>query len=106
MAVHGPPGSAVIATEGILLTITALLLIARLYLRLKISRQRLFVGDLLICLAWVATTISCSVDLVFMRLGVLRGDLDYLLNGFDGSDETLQSAMMVGTCRSYYRHAR
>ncbi|KAH8707186.1 hypothetical protein GQ44DRAFT_715907 [Phaeosphaeriaceae sp. PMI808] len=90
---NGPSGEATLVTEWLLVSISAAMIIARLYLRLRITRQKLLLGDVLICLAWCAATATISFDIVFFRMNVLRTDVDVFLSGYRGDKKSLQRAL-------------
>jgi hypothetical protein len=92
---NGPSAEATLAAEWILLTISAAMILARLYLRLRINRHRLSLSDVLICLAWCAATATVSFDIVFFRMDVLRRDVDPFLSGYRGDKKSLQRALKV-----------
>ncbi|KAH6985263.1 hypothetical protein EDB80DRAFT_591071 [Ilyonectria destructans] len=94
MALHAPTAVAVIVGEWLLLFIGAVMILARLYLRLKINRQTLVLSDMFICLAWLAAAASASVDIYLKCMGVLRQDVDAFLRGYEGDRNTLQSALL------------
>ncbi|KAH7007200.1 hypothetical protein EDB80DRAFT_577401 [Ilyonectria destructans] len=94
MALHAPTAAAVIVGEWLLLFIGAVMILARLYLRLKINRQTLALSDAFICLAWLAAAASASVDIYLKCIGVLRQDVDAFLRGYEGDRNTLQSALL------------
>jgi len=95
MAVHGPSAAAVISTDWLLLSTSAALILARLYLRLKVNRQSLLISDAFICLAWCSSVSTWSFDIVFARMGVLRANMDYFFTAFSGDADTLQTALLV-----------
>ncbi|KAH7114533.1 hypothetical protein B0J13DRAFT_515056 [Dactylonectria estremocensis] len=74
-------GASVLAAQWFLISIAAGLIMARVYLRLRIMRQRLTPGDFTLCLAWLATVATSSVDIFFFKLGVLNPDVTV---GFEG----------------------
>ncbi|KAH8889998.1 hypothetical protein GQ53DRAFT_868376 [Thozetella sp. PMI_491] len=92
--INGPTGASVIATEWILLSIAAFLISARLYLRLKIKRQRLMLSDSFICLAWTFAVAYNSFDILYMRLGALEPYVDSALVNFQTDPETVQTVQL------------
>lgn len=89
--VRGPPGTAVLATYGALLTVALIMILARLYLRTKIHRnRRLLLSDMLMAAAWCAATTTASFDIIFRKRGALRSDIDYTLRDFDTSIENFE----------------
>ncbi|KAH6985159.1 hypothetical protein EDB80DRAFT_624701 [Ilyonectria destructans] len=94
MALHAPTPAAVLISEWLLLSIAAVMILARLYLRLKINRQTLLLSDVFICLAWFSAAATSSVDIYLKYVGVLRQDEDAFLRGYAGDPNTLQSALL------------
>ncbi|KAK0381882.1 hypothetical protein CLIM01_00781 [Colletotrichum limetticola] len=90
MDVNGPSAGAVIGTEFTLIGIAAILIGARIYLRLVIQNLPLITSDILVCVAWLFTVASASYDVVFHKLGVLRSHVAYTLEGYDGTPEDLE----------------
>jgi hypothetical protein len=90
---NGPSGEAIIAAEWLLLTVSALMIFARLYLRLKINHQTLALSDVCICLAWCAAAATVSFDIIFFHMNVLRPEVDAFLHGYHGDRKSLQTAI-------------
>ncbi|KAK1488492.1 hypothetical protein CABS01_02122 [Colletotrichum abscissum] len=90
MDVNGPSAGAVIRTEFTLIGIAAVLIGARIYLRLVIQNLPLITSDILVCVAWLFTVASASYDVVFHKMGVLRSHVAYTLEGYDGTPEDLE----------------
>jgi hypothetical protein len=104
---NSPSGEATLALEWLLLMISTAMILARLYLRLRINRQKLSPSDVLICLAWCAATATITFDIVFFRMNVLRKDVDPFLSGYNGDKKSLQKALMVSKdlraqCENYH----
>ncbi|KAJ4212889.1 hypothetical protein BFJ63_vAg17382 [Fusarium oxysporum f. sp. narcissi] len=95
MAVHAPTPAAVLISEWLLLSIAATMILARLWLRIRINRQRLLLSDVFICLAWFSAVASASVDVYLKCVGILRQDEDAFLQIYDGDPKTRQSALLV-----------
>ncbi|KAF2174470.1 hypothetical protein K469DRAFT_614309, partial [Zopfia rhizophila CBS 207.26] len=64
----------------VFLGIALLMIIARLYLRLKINQEQLIPSDWFIILAWFASMSNASFDIVFMHLGILKPEMDATLS--------------------------
>ncbi|KAH7227216.1 uncharacterized protein BKA55DRAFT_584297 [Fusarium redolens] len=94
MAVHAPTPTAVLISEWLLLSIAAAMILARLWLRIRINRQRLLLSDVFICLAWFSAVASASVDVYLKCVGILRQDEDAFLQIYDGDPKTRQSALL------------
>ncbi|KAH8702978.1 hypothetical protein GQ44DRAFT_664387 [Phaeosphaeriaceae sp. PMI808] len=93
---HSPSGEATLAVIWIFLAISAAMILARLYLRLRINRQKLFPSDMLICLAWCAAAMTASFDVVLFRMKVLRKDVDPFLSGYHGDMEKAAKYIWAG----------
>ncbi|RYP03085.1 hypothetical protein DL764_005394 [Monosporascus ibericus] len=79
-------------TEWLFLGIALVLIVARLYLRLKIQYQRLAPSDCFLMTAWVASMSNACFDIAFLRLGVLTPEMDVTLSLVDDL-EVLQQAL-------------
>lgn len=75
--------------------IAAVLIGARIYLRLVIQNLPLITSDILVCVAWLFTVASASYDIVFHRMGVLRSHVAYTLEGYEGTPEDLELVWKV-----------
>lgn len=47
------------------------MILARLYLRLRLQHQRLILSDYFICLAWLSAISQAAIDIEFKKLGLL-----------------------------------
>ncbi|KAK5631746.1 hypothetical protein RRF57_007460 [Xylaria bambusicola] len=92
---HPPTAAAVITTEWILLGTAALLISARLFLRLKINRQGLTISDGFICSAWSAAVAYNSFDILYMKIGALK--IAGPLGDFHTDPVTMQKLLLVST---------
>lgn len=88
------------ATQWTLVFIAALVIGARLYLRLLIQRRKLLNSDILMCAAWVAGIGSASFDIVLLRLGALEPDVATVLEQFHGTPEVIQLILKVSRSES------
>jgi hypothetical protein len=84
---HSPSGEATLTVIWIFIAIGGVMILARLYLRLWINRQKLQLSDMLICLAWCAAAITGSIDIVLFSMKALRKDVDFFLSGYYGDKE-------------------
>ncbi len=84
---RSPSGEATLTVIWIFIGIGAVMILARLYLRLRINRQKLQVSDVLICLAWSAAAITGSLEIVLFSMKALRKDVDIFLSGYHGDKE-------------------
>lgn len=78
-----------------LIGVSALIIGARLYLRLGIQKQRLNASDYFMCAAWIASVCYSSIDTMFYRMGALSPDVSDTIVGFEASDEDLLIIMKV-----------
>jgi hypothetical protein len=92
---NSPSGEVTLVLDWLLLVTSAAMILARLYLRLRINRQKLLPSDVLICLAWCAATTTISLDIVLFRMDVLRKGVDPFLRGYHGDKKSLQRAIKV-----------
>ncbi|RYO96181.1 hypothetical protein DL765_011662 [Monosporascus sp. GIB2] len=90
--VRGPTVALVITTEWLFLGIALVLIIARLHLRLNIKYQPFASTDCFLITAWLASMSNACFDIVFLRMGVLRPDMDVTLSLVDDL-EVLQQAL-------------
>ncbi|KAH7006783.1 hypothetical protein EDB80DRAFT_576889, partial [Ilyonectria destructans] len=88
------------ATQWTLIFIAALVIGARVYLRLLIQRRKLLNSDILICAAWVAGIGSASFDIVLLRLGALELDVATVLEQFYGTPEVIQLILKISRSES------
>lgn len=83
-------------TEWVFLGIALLMIFARLHLQLNINHQRLFASDYFKILAWLASVSNASFDIVFLRLRILKPEMDVTLNLVENLD-VLQRVLRVRT---------
>ncbi|KAL8372586.1 hypothetical protein RB595_002095 [Gaeumannomyces hyphopodioides] len=80
------PGTAVLmVVEWGLITTAALIIGARLRLRLQIQRRSLWISDILMILAWLCSVASAACDIYFARMGALEPHIDTALTRWEGS---------------------
>ncbi|KAK1976362.1 hypothetical protein LZ30DRAFT_310189 [Colletotrichum cereale] len=90
MTFAGPPGAAIIVTEFTLVGVAAVLIAARIYLRIGLQGLHLIASDMLVCAAWVTCLASAFFDIVFNKLNVLRPDVAFTLDGYNGTPEKIE----------------
>ncbi|KAL6415645.1 hypothetical protein AUP68_02211 [Ilyonectria robusta] len=100
--IRWPNTNAAQLTEWSFIAVTAVLIAARIYLRLKINRKQFAPSDMLICLAWCCSVTMASFDIVFAKIDILRPDVDYALKGFSGPPEKKQKGLKVMSCCTPY----
>ncbi|EMT74498.1 hypothetical protein NOF04DRAFT_14019 [Fusarium oxysporum II5] len=81
--VSAPSGEAVTAVTYSLVSLAAVLIAARIYLRLFIQKQRLLLSDLLIIAAWFSAFMTIVFGLLVAKYNTLRPELDYTLMNWD-----------------------
>ncbi|KAL8408381.1 hypothetical protein RB594_006986 [Gaeumannomyces avenae] len=83
----GPGGEAVLVSQWLLISISAAIIAARLWLRVVVQRRRLWASDILMFLAWLASAATAAFDIVFFRMGALEPHIDTFLRQYEGSVE-------------------
>lgn len=78
-----------------LIALAALIIIARIYLRLVIQKQRLVAADWLRIAAWCSAFTTASFDIVFFKEDVLDPSLNYTLVNWDAPPEKLERVLRV-----------
>ncbi|KAM5347717.1 hypothetical protein ACJ41O_007541 [Fusarium nematophilum] len=79
-----------------LITVAAILIAARIYLRLKIQRQRLLVSDVLMILAWCSAFATASFDIVFSVYGLLKPEINVNLSNWEAPNvETVEYVLKI-----------
>ncbi|KAL8310371.1 hypothetical protein RB597_010288 [Gaeumannomyces tritici] len=81
----GPGTTVVMVFEWGLITTAALIIGARLRLRLKIQRRSLWISDILMVLAWLCSIASAACDTYFAHMGALEPHIDTALTRWEGS---------------------
>ncbi|KAG5662431.1 hypothetical protein KAF25_004849 [Fusarium avenaceum] len=88
-----PSGAAVLGVIYSLIALAALIIIARVYLRLVIQKQRLVAADWLRIAAWCSAFTTASFDIVFFKEDVLDPSLNYTLVNWDAPPEKLERVL-------------
>ncbi|KAL8314648.1 hypothetical protein RB593_008317 [Gaeumannomyces tritici] len=83
----GPGGVAVLVSQWLLISISAAIIAARLWLRVVVQRRRLWASDILMFLAWLASVATAASDIVFFRMGALEPHIDTFLRQYEGNVE-------------------
>lgn len=79
-----------------LIAIATVVIIARLYLRLKIQRRRrLLFSDWLMLLAWSSAVASAPFNNILVKHGALDPKIDYTLNNYQTDLATLKYVRKV-----------
>lgn len=82
--------------EWTLIVVAAGVVIARIYLRLKIQRRRLLTSDILMCFAWVSAVTTASFNFKFAQMGALHPSVLTTLEGYDGTPQQISLLLKVG----------
>ncbi|KAK7421854.1 hypothetical protein QQZ08_009731 [Neonectria magnoliae] len=85
-----PPGGTEVQLAGwVLIALSAAVIAARIYLRLKIQRRRILMSDLLMCAALASGIVTTSFNVPLKRLGALEPNVKTTMQGFDGNPEDI-----------------
>ncbi|KAH6976332.1 hypothetical protein BKA56DRAFT_589456 [Ilyonectria sp. MPI-CAGE-AT-0026] len=85
----GPPPIVIQFSGWFLLAVAAVVIIARLYLRLKIQKRKLITSDIFMCSAWVSGASVASLNVYLEHLGVLEPDLKTDMVAFKGDPKSI-----------------
>ncbi|KAF7555856.1 hypothetical protein G7046_g6458 [Stylonectria norvegica] len=84
-----PGAGPVIASQWVLITIAAVVIIARLNLRVRIQRRTLLRSDFLMCAAWFCALFCAGFNVALAELGALNKPVKATLQGYEGTPEHL-----------------
>ncbi|KAH7141530.1 hypothetical protein B0J13DRAFT_585862 [Dactylonectria estremocensis] len=93
--VPAPSGPAVLAAIYTLIAIAAIVISARVYLRLVIQRTKLLPSDLLMISAWCSAFATASFDIVLEIEGVLRPEIDYSLTNYEAKQKNFEYVLKM-----------
>ncbi|CVL06903.1 related to integral membrane protein [Fusarium mangiferae] len=79
----GPSGVVVLTVIYALITLSAIIIGARIYLRLAIQKQRLVTADWLRISAWCTAFVTGFFDVLYAKEGVLHPGINYTLSNWD-----------------------
>ncbi|KDN71476.1 hypothetical protein CSUB01_07829 [Colletotrichum sublineola] len=99
---NGPPAAAIIASEFTLIGIAAVLIAARIYLRIGLQGLPLIASDLIICASWIACAAFAAFDIVHLKFDVLRPDLAFTLQGYNGTSAKIEFVWKKSTERGCF----
>lgn len=75
----------------------ALVIAARIYLRIIIQKRRLLVSDFIMILAWVSAVTTSSFDIILKKHGALEAHINYTLTNYEAnSEEEFEYVLKVG----------
>ncbi|KAF4494043.1 integral membrane [Fusarium agapanthi] len=83
MPAGGPSGVVVLTVIYVLIAVSAIIIGARIYLRLAIQKQRLVTADWLRISAWCTAFVTGFFDILYAKEGVLRPGINYTLSNWD-----------------------
>lgn len=63
---------------------------ARIHLRLGIQRLPINASDILMCVTWLSSVVTCCFDIVYDKKGALRPDVSATLEGFEATPEEIE----------------
>ncbi|EFQ32517.1 uncharacterized protein GLRG_07787 [Colletotrichum graminicola M1.001] len=86
----GPPAVVIIAVEFTLVGIAAILIAARIYLRIGLQGLPPNASDIIVCAAWITCAAFSSFDIAYLDLDVLRPDLAFTLQGYGGTSDKIE----------------
>ncbi|RMJ16010.1 hypothetical protein BHE90_008706 [Fusarium euwallaceae] len=91
-----PSGAAVLGTIYTLIVLAALVIAARIYLRIVIQKRRLLASDFIMILAWLSAVTTSSFDIVLKKHGALEADINYTLTNYNpDSEEEFEHVMKM-----------
>ncbi|KAF5530715.1 integral membrane protein [Fusarium phyllophilum] len=79
----GPSGAVVLTVIYVLIAVSAIIIGARIYLRLAIQKQRLATADWLRISAWCTAFVASVFDILYAKEGVLHPGINYTLSNWD-----------------------
>ncbi|KAI1023687.1 hypothetical protein LB505_011221 [Fusarium chuoi] len=79
----GPSSVVVLTVIYVLITVSAIIILARIYLRLVIQKQRLVTADWLRISAWCTAFVTGFFDVLYAKEGVLHPGINYTLSNWD-----------------------
>ncbi|RBQ67904.1 hypothetical protein FVER14953_21121 [Fusarium verticillioides] len=83
----GPSGVVVLTVIYVLIVVSAIIIGARIYLRLAIQKQRLVAADWLRISAWCTAFVTGFFDILYAKEGVLHPGINYTLSNWDATLE-------------------
>ncbi|RSL91785.1 hypothetical protein CEP51_000143 [Fusarium floridanum] len=95
MTVAPPSGSTVLATIYTLIALAAVIIGARIYLRLKIQRHRLLASDYFMIAAWCSAVSCASVNVVMKVHGALEPERDYDFSTLDEDPKVIDVSRVI-----------
>ncbi|WZH45317.1 Integral membrane protein [Fusarium acuminatum] len=85
-----PGASALLISEWTLISLSTLVIAARIYLRLVIQKRPLLSSDIVMAFAWVMGIVVASFCITYVHMGVMEPDIDYSLKKYNGTEHDKQ----------------
>ncbi|KAJ4009259.1 hypothetical protein NW752_009558 [Fusarium irregulare] len=82
-----PNSSALLITEWTLISLSTVVIAARIWLRLGLQKQRLLGSDVWMTMAWAMGIVIASFCITYVHLGVMEDGILPSLSNFDATDE-------------------
>lgn len=80
-----------------LIVLAALVIAARIYLRIVIQKRRLLASDFIMILAWLSAVSTSAFDILLKKHGALEAHINYTLTNYEAdSVEEFEHVMKVG----------
>lgn len=77
-------------SEWTLISLSTLVIAARIYLRLVIQKRPLLSSDIVMAFAWAMGIVVASFCLTYVHMGVMEPDIDYSLKNYNGTEHDKQ----------------
>ncbi|KAL2687929.1 hypothetical protein Neosp_005499 [[Neocosmospora] mangrovei] len=82
-----PSGAAVLGTIYTLIVLAALVIAARIYLRIVIQKRRLLASDFIMTLAWLSAVSTSAFDILLKKHRALEAHINYTLTNYEAKSE-------------------
>ncbi|KAJ4129247.1 hypothetical protein NW768_007782 [Fusarium equiseti] len=82
-----PGASALLITEWTLISLSTVVIVARIWLRLGLQKQRLLGSDVWMTMAWAMGIVIASFCITYVHLGVMEDGILPSLSNFDADEE-------------------
>lgn len=87
-------------TEWTLISLSTIVIAARIWLRLGLQKQRLLGSDVWMTAAWAMGIITASFCITYVHMGVMEDGIAPDLSNFEASDERKKTILKVTNTRS------
>lgn len=82
-------------SEWTLISLSTLVIAARIYLRLVIQKRPLLSSDIVMASAWAMGIVVASFCLTYVHMGVMEPNINYSLKDYDGTEDDKQFILRV-----------